>query len=167
MALTVAPAFSDGPLPAAKLTQLSTAINERTPLLVTKTADETVTASAAYQADNELVLQGAVNATYKAHLHVIVNSVVAADIKIRITLPSGGTAVQWTLSKASGPFIVAVMTTGLGVATTGADEPFDYIGLIKMGSTAGSIQVDWAQNASDPGATTVKAQSFFELVQVS
>lgn len=168
--LTVAPDWTDGIVTPSKLQRNSDATNERTPLFARKSIDESVSSASTgttYQADDHLVVAGADGAIYTAHLHLIVNSGTTPDIKVRVSLPSGATAPNWSLHKSSGPFLISSMATGLGVATVGSDEAFEYFGLIIMSSTAGAITVEWAQNTSDAGLTTVKANSWIRLDRVS
>jgi len=182
VALTVAPDFTDGITTAAKLQQLSDAINERSKLYVLKTADESVTSSTAQQNDNELLLAVEANVTYIGALVVAATSAAnaAGDINIGYTFPSGATLHFWSIgahnalasgSQADLEAIVRLSATsgttvtpyGLSTANINIVQPL----LLTTSSTAGTLQMQWAQQSSNANASTVKAGSYMYLERVT
>jgi hypothetical protein len=134
-------------------------------LFARKSADETVNNSATYQADDHLVVAGAASITYAVVLNMIVNSGTTPDIKVRFTLPAGATATNWSvhLTQSGATATIASMTTGSGVGTAAVDEGLLFLGLIIMSTTAGNIQVDWAQNTANASNTIVRSNSYLLL----
>jgi hypothetical protein len=161
--------MAEPPFPVAplKADDINAEIARLRPVFIRKTANESVISSTTYQNDNELVASGVASAIYVGRLQLLVNSDAAADIKARLTLPSGAVATSWGLYKNAVATVVADMAVGAGVATSGSDEPLLYMGLLVMSTTAGDVQVQWAQNASTAINTTVSAGSFLMLERVA
>jgi len=161
MALTTLPSAG------AKLRSsvLSSLITELRPLKIVKSADESITASTAYQDDDELVLAVEANRTYFGRLQIVFASPAAADFKVSATAPSGATLNDWMyiyqgVVDTAGPTTGVTAIPGNGA---GSKDGFSWAGVLVVSSTAGNVQWRWAQVVSDAGATTVYAKSFFEL----
>lgn len=170
-------AFTSLPAAGATLSAstLSALITELRPVYARKTADETINSSATLQNDDALSLSMVANAVYEFRLRATVNSGTTPDIKVGFTYPTGTTLTYdifegETPSGAAsavitGPYTEA--TASIAFSTTGSDQPCHVAGLISVASTAGTFQVQWAQNTSDAGSTIVRAGSYLSLRRVS
>lgn len=160
--------MAEYPFPVAPLRaeDLNAEIKRLRPVFVAKTVDESVTSSTTYQDDDELLVAAEASVTYLGEMQLLVDSDAAADIKARLTLPTGATATSWGLYKNAVATVVTDMAVGAGIATSGSDEPLLYKGLLVMSTTAGDVTVQWAQNASSAIATIVKAGSYLVLRRV-
>lgn len=167
MALTVAPDFTDGILTASSLQQLSDAINQRTPLYVIKSLDETVNNSAVLQDDNELLLPVEANLTYHLASRITFTSGTTPDFKFAWTFPTGLTMTYNLTCFAVGTSVLdqfAFTQTLTANLEGGASQRSAMIeGQVVVGSTAGTLQLQWAQITATGSDTIVKAGSFIEL----
>lgn len=150
---------------------------------VRKTADESLTSNTTLQNDDALVLAVAANATYTFRVWILAVDATDAtgDIKFGFTFPTGATCHfsgkgPHTGMAAGGAFGdgeyigrntatsgTTVVTYGLSTSIVGVE----ITGLLIVGGTAGNLQLQWAQNASDANATTVQAGSFMTLERVA
>jgi len=138
-------------------------INNLVPRQARKTSDETVNNSAAFQNDNDLLLSVVANATYSLEGLLLFNSGATPDIKFQWTYPTGLT-MRWGIGGVVTTFAVFNMTEvsvpvldGTGVAT-GA-----YVdGTVIVSSTAGTLQLQWAQNTSNATATQLLQNSYVQ-----
>ncbi|MFJ8995611.1 hypothetical protein ACIRQH_35050 [Streptomyces sp. NPDC102279] len=151
---------------------------------IAKTADETVNSSATLQNDDHLVLPVVANAVYTFVLDLYMSEATdyVGDFKMSFTCPTGATfdmhgAGAHTTDLASpatssnGEWIAKLATSsaaatlafGVGSVLTGVR----IFGRLVMSSTAGSFQLQWAQNASDASGTTLKAGSFMQMTRVA
>lgn len=168
MALTTIP--SGGKLRASIFSAL---ITELRPSYVRKSTDETVSNSTTLQNDDELVLSVAANYVYHYLLVAIYGAGTTADYKWALTYPSDATLVltaeQWSTAatpvknQATDP----AYTTGTALASGGWGVS-SYVqilayGILVMGSTAGSLQYQWAQNSAVVENTVTKAGSYMLL----
>lgn len=167
--------FTAVPSAGAKLRRsvLASLMSDRTPLFVKKTSDETVNNSSTLQDDNELVLAGAASTTYDLEMRLIVNTGTTPDLKFTFTVPSGttGSAQLFTgsnpdsaASGLQGPFSITATAAASGV---GADQVLIVTGIVVTSSTAGNVQLQWAQNVANLSDTKVKADSYLILRKVA
>lgn len=136
---------------------------------VRKSADESVTSSATLQNDNELSLAVAANKTYVFDVYLAYTAGTTGDFKAALTFPSGATAFaaisatdgsSWTTTGLQISSGGSVSGGGLGVTIPVLQR---WTGVLMVSSTAGTLQVQWAQNTSNGTATTVKAGSVMML----
>lgn len=164
-------------LPGAGVTltasTLSALVTELRPSFVRKGADETVNNSAALQNDDALSLAVVADAVYRMWLRLIVNSGTTPDIKQGFTYPTG-TTMTTEFFTGSTPDTAASVLQGPGTEATvaafscvAADQIIRVEGLVTVSSTAGTLQVQWAQNTATVSNTVVKAGSFLHLHRVS
>jgi len=168
-------------------------LNSMLPRFALKTADESVTSSTTMQNDDELLFSVDANATYAMDGWLKYSAATnPGDINIQFTTPSG-TLGEWT-GIGNG---TTVYTGSGGVATTtdtassvgymvrtessdvGAARAYGGIagatnvfavqikGTWRTSSTAGTLQLQWAQNGSSATATTVYTDSWFRLQRIS
>lgn len=164
-----------GPLRAAALEQISDEIGG---WYVAKTSDESVTSSTTLQNDDELFIPVVASATYIMTSMIVYRAAATPQIKINWTVPAGGTML-WTpgsldsavtagfngnINKAIYDLSVAPTLGCGGAAQSIVATPS---GVITTSSTAGNLQFQWAQFASNATATVVKAGSWIHLVRVA
>ena len=165
MALTSLPAAGS----KLRATVLESLITEVRDPIAYKTADETIASSTTLQNDDELFVTVAANAAYRLQHDFVFNSGTTPDIKFTYSLPSGGAGkvIGWAHNTSNVIFTfngLATATYSLsGIAAVAFVRVSGYI----TTSSAGTVQVQWAQNTSDPGSTTVLAGSSLQLTRVS
>lgn len=140
-----------------------------------KTSTESVTSSTTLQNDDQLVVPMLANYKYAFEAYLIYDGSTAGDLKAAFTVPSGAT-LNWTnFAPNSGGTLVdynAVVQTSSGatrnIACNGATvmscQPKGYVG---MGSTAGNLQLQWAQVASNATATRIFLGSWIRLTRIA
>ena len=147
------------------------------PLFVRKTADETVTASTTMQDDDHLTAAVAANATYVVELVAIYDGAATGDIKFQFAAPAGATLSGAQVGPQSGTAGVTATTVNVS-ATTGASGAigavgagskigYRFDGLLRTAGTAGTFKLQWAQQTSDPVATTMFTDSYLVLRRVA
>lgn len=135
------------------------------PICATKGADEAVVGSTTLQDDDDLVFAGLANKTYHIILSMIFNdSDGAGGFKFAFTLPTGATGItgdsnvffRGTSEDSMVNNITSAQSiTGLGAGTT---YHAGFVVTVRMGGTAGNIQLQWAQNVAS-GTTTLQKGS--------
>lgn len=151
---------------------------------IAKTADETVTGSTTLQNDDHLVLPVVANAvyTFDLDLYMTDSADVVGDFKMSFTCPTGATFDMHGAgahvtdlgggTSSNGEWIGKLATTSagatiaFGVSNPGPTAARVY-GRLVMGGTAGNLQLQWAQNASDASGTTLKAGSYMTMTRVA
>lgn len=135
--------------------------------MIVKASDETVNNSTTLQDDDELVVSVASNETIYFEMHVIVNSNTTADWKMAFTVPSGAT-LSWngisgiiinTNGSPAGNADIEAGGTSDFQGGAGANQVHTIIGHVINSTTAGNLQLQWAQNTLDASDTIVRAQS--------
>jgi hypothetical protein len=148
---------------------------------VVKQADESVTSSTTLQFDNDLTVPIVANASYifSCYLNYEGNTPTNGDLKWVWVLPTGAllrynpvyTNATSTLNVSIGTTVAGstVMTGILAAGTNGAGNlrGMTMTGSLIVGSTPGSLSLQWAQNTSSGTATTIHAQSTLSLIRVS
>ena len=140
------------------------------PLLVVKAADESITSSTAMQNDNELVLAIPANATFVFDCYLNWEGGIGGDIKWQWTGPAGYT-LRYTAAyrdPSTNNANVGTGSTGGTVNQAGGNGAGSLRAVMMNGSvvtssTAGNLQLQWAQNSSSGTATIVHAQSYLRL----
>lgn len=153
----------------------------RVPQIARKTADETVTSSATLQNDNHLVLTAAANKVYIGEAVLLANSAAnaAGDIIVGFSFPASTTFFFGGIgphngiasgSQADGEWIARTAVTsgttntpyGLSTSALTINVPFIAI----TSSTAGNLQLMWAQQASNANLTRVFTGSYMWSILV-
>jgi len=98
---------------------------------------------------------------------------VAPGFKFQVTVPAAGTSfMQRTFVVADDAtitlesVIVASASIGNTLANAG-NHTIEVFMYIENGATAGTVQLQWAQNVSDAAATTILKGAIMDIVQVS
>lgn len=154
-----------------------------------KTAQESVSASTTLQDDDDFVnIALAANRVYRVELYAFAFNTSTADIKIAWTIAGG--AVQFSTRLCQGPSLNSTDVTGTAAAaitvgvvrssvhnfTTAVSYGTDAAatsaiheeGLIETTTSglAGTVTVQWAQNASSVTATSLTAGSHLIITEV-
>jgi len=133
---------------------------------VVKSVDETIDTSTTFQDDDELFVALTANLNYAWQLWLFVTSGAVPDIKTAWTLPAGATGQHSSANwGSSGGSATANMTASDPLATGGGVQWVPFTGRVIMAGTAGNMQLQWAQNTSDAGDTTVLAGSVLVVWQ--
>ena len=123
-----------------------------------KETTETVNNTTTLQNDDELFFPVAANEICEVSFFLRVNSSAVADLKVAITVPTGGSA----LYSKQGDVVTLEKTEGQGssLSTGGADEHYVVRGIVVNGATAGNVQLQWAQNTAEVSNSSVLLNSF-------
>jgi hypothetical protein len=167
--MTAMPTLSAGQDPTAA--QWQTLL----PIKAVKSIDETVNNSATLQNDDALVLAVNSTATYEVSGIIRYNSGTTPDIKFAWTAPAsatffwecigldtGASGVTGTVSRQA----LAIGDT-VGIGGTGNDLAASIKGILTVASTAGNLQLQWAQNTANASNTIVRANSYIVARQIA
>ncbi len=134
---------------------------------VSKSASQSYVSDTTLNDDTHLTLPVAANKRYKFHMHLYVQSPVAAGFKWDITGPASFTLRGMVVASASadvtvGETLFPIVHTSSGGSGGNADA-IDVIAFIITAGTAGSLLLRHAQNTSDAGTTLVQVGSWIAL----
>ena len=127
---------------------------------VVKAADETVASSDTLQDDDELTFTPSINKVYSYIIMLWVDSNTTPDFKWALSLPTGA-AAEWgtgggIIFRSGTSTTVDDGTTPLSSAISGTGtRSFGNFGKLIMGTTAGSVTLQWAQDTSDTHPTKI------------
>ena len=158
---------------AAQVAALQASISAITvPQFALKTADQSVTSNTTLQNDTALVLPVAANAKYRFESYLDYEASGAGALKWQWSVPSGGTLRYAKIGINTGLTAEVVTLTGSAIWTAGGGgagslQGIHMAGTLIMGSSAGNLQLLWAQNASSTTPTIVHAQSLLALWRIS
>lgn len=147
-------------------------------LFARKTATESRTSTTTFANDTDLVVAVAASTTYELNAMIVYDGPAAGDFKFSFQCPAG--AVLLASFVASGQSValtvdvsVAQMTRVIengnnAAGTDGSNSLTMQIqGLLRVAGTAGNLQFQWAQLASNATATRVLLDSFITLRKVA
>lgn len=149
------------------------------PQTVRKTADDSRSATTTYADDPHLVFAAEANAVYTMLGWIKYFADPTPDIKIQFSVPSGclgewGWNMPGSTTAATGTTGYSIRTetndvangrTGYGTSDSQHMTPMG--GLFRMGSTAGNIALQWAQNTSNATATVLYTDSFLTFTRIA
>lgn len=143
-----------------------------------KTATESVTSSTALQNDDQLFFSVAANARYTLEGFIIYDGATSGDLKLAFTYPAGAT-FEWSNYGNTGPAAGTSLTDMNTVIQTNDARSVNATptpsppglslaprGYLITSSTAGTLQLQWAQDTSSATATRVRAGSWLRLMKV-
>lgn len=150
-------------------------------LFVRKTANESVTSSTTMQDDDHLVVTLPAGRTFQVDFYPAVTGAAAGDVKFGWVMAGGvaqattrlcigpGVAVAdvgaGTVTRTSRHNVTTAVPYGVdGTQTTAIHETF-LVETTTSGAS-GTLQLQWAQNASSTTATTLSASSYFTVTEV-
>ncbi len=136
--------------------------------LIYKTADEVVNNSTTLQNDDHLLFAVAANEIWAFKIFLNMLSGTTPDFKVALTVPSGAVLRAAIFSKTGASAYLdyllssgaAASVDGNGVTEGTHNELVLIEGYIINDSTAGNLQLQWAQNAANVSDTTVKKGSY-------
>ncbi len=135
---------------------------------IVKAVDETVTSLDVPQDDDELSFACSAGKVYAVELSIFFITSANGDYSNQWTLPSGATG-RWTDADLTGSSTSTTRDmTVLFQHNAGVNEEnFTYRAFIKMGTTSGTCQYQWAQFNTDAGATTTLAGSSLKVYETT
>jgi hypothetical protein len=165
--------------------QLSWSWNPGT-IFVRKTSDESVTNSTTPQADDHLYATLPANSVWEVEILLRTQSAGADNsnggIRVQLNAPTGTSMQVYVEIKKGGGGAgddllhhwhygwITAPTTIVGYnpipGTTTQTGAVKLKGLVIVGSTGGTLQLYWAQNAANTNATTVYANSYMKLTRI-
>ena len=115
-------------------------------------------------------LPGTAGAIFQFYCRIFYDTATAADIKFAFTIPAGA-AMRWGLSSlgtgGTNPTYTTTNVSGTALAAgglgVGATLYASIEGEVTMGATPGNLQLQAAQNTSDPSVTTFFSRSYMEV----
>ena len=131
-----------------------------------KSADETVTSSTTLQNDDHLVVSVAANTTYLLEFVFMFNANASGDLKTTFTVPSGTTGSLCATTDAGSSAGISMTSVPVWDGT-GADEQARLWGRIVTSAAAGTVRLQWAQNASFGTGTILRNGSFLRITRIS
>lgn len=167
MALTTIPA-AGSKLRGGTLNSLITEVRG---VYARKTADETVNNSTTLQNDDHLLVSVAANAVYDFKLILHYNSGTTPDLKVGWSVPSGTTMV-WGgyIADTTGAVTSVAALTQTSVQAIGGSGSNIYqffSGVVVTSTTAGTLQLQWAQNTLTASDSKILAGSELTLIRTS
>lgn len=143
------------------------------PLSVTKAVDSPLASTTTFTNDPELAIWLEANSVYQIEVYLQHAGDPAADFAAGISLPAGSTNSysEWGIASAAAS-LTTTMRLGSGTATTAGGGaatgdlavatkvPYLAKGVVRTGSTAGYLRVQWAQAVSNANNTTVFTNSY-------
>lgn len=140
---------------------------------VVKTADQTVNNSATLANDDVLKFAVAASARYYVRAQLLVTSLgTTSDLKVAWTMPSGASGSHWAANAtyvASGSSSTAVTAAGTAIAVGSANVtyPVELEANFVISTTAGTVQMQWAQNTQTEEDTKVLAGSHLLVTRLA
>lgn len=179
------------PTPLAGQRLTAALLRSMQPQTVRKTSDTPITASTTPVADPHLTFSVEANAVYTWWGFVKYDGATGGDILLSFTAPSGALG-EWTGHGAGITVIGSTSTPTLEIDTSrtngymqrvesndvtqsrsfgalgvGNALTVDMKGTLRVGSTAGTWALSWAQNSSNATATTLYTDSYITLLRVA
>jgi hypothetical protein len=156
---------------------LASEIQAVAPLAAYKTADQSVTSSTVLVNDSNLFVSVLASATYwfQCYLDFEGGTNGSSDIKVQWNAPTGAT-LRWQVfaggtAGIGTPAGIGTRVQGtayaLGTNGPGSLTAASMWGTLAVSTTAGTLQLQWAQNTSNGTATIVHTQSALTLWQVA
>lgn len=138
------------------------------PRTIIKTADEARTSNATMTADSVLVCPVAASTQYVFEALIYFTTNATADFKLDVN-HTGGTASYREASyylhgAAEAHAYTAAIGTDIVVDAAGFGSGFVHLHGALQTTSAGTLQIRWAQNVSDASAATVLRGSFLRVV---
>lgn len=150
-------------------------------ILKYKTQDTSTASDAAYDDDPHLAASVLANAVYFVEVYGVYQAGATGQIKFQMTHPSGSTLeagsweydagtdaasqVNWAANASLGSSSPTAFVAGL--VGTGANVPFRLQGTLIVGSTAGTLALQWAQNVSNATATILRKGTTMRLTRAA
>jgi hypothetical protein len=153
---------------------------EMRPLFAYKTAEaQLANANTTLFNDTHLFLPMQTNAWYALDGMLVWESGTTGDIKFGWTVPAGAFMQRWSLIGIDTTATTLIGVTNVGISSSagttlarggvavGTMEVGHLQGLVQTAGTAGNLQLQWAQNASEAVNTRLKQYSWIRLMRVA
>jgi hypothetical protein len=143
--------------------------------ILRKTADESINNSTTLQDDNTLSFSAAANDIYLVEIVLFLGSSGggSGDIKVAVNSPTGSTKKMMVNMVTNAAHHWDRYTITSNSSVTNADDivttnppNLTITGMVVMGSTAGNIKLQWAQNTSHSDYTTVETNSYMKVTRI-
>jgi len=127
-----------------------------------KTADESVTSSTTLQNDDHLFFSVGANEVWVFEIYAVGQAKKGKDFRFAVTAPAGSTclisASEWInlTSSRSGTCGTAIT----GISGNDTDQPYLITGYVSTDDTAGTVQLQWAQNETEPTASILRQNTY-------
>lgn len=142
-----------------------------------KTTNENVPNSTVMQNDDVFFMSVEANALYYIELYLVMVGDPAADFKMQWTFPAGTDGIRWRNALVTAAVTDAdnksqIDTVAGGSSTSGvlnATTPRTFLQeslTVDTAGTAGTLQLQWAQNVANATATTIQAGSVMRCWKV-
>lgn len=152
-------------------------LNSVLPIIRVKSADETVTSNASPQDDDDLVAAVEADTTYLIMAYLVWTSTSATpDFRLDFTVPTNAAIPQRSFfaQPTGNTSTTGTIDTGTTQSADGDDTRASVngrmagwlVGTLVVGSTAGNLQLRWAQGTSDSAGVTLKQYSWLRLEKV-
>lgn len=140
-----------------------------------KTSDTPRDSTTTFADDPDITLSVAANAVYEMSGVMVFDGDSAADFKQQFTTPAGaGYGLSMTGQDQNATFTVGSVITDLqtssqiwGCVGVGIRMTCSFTGIMTTSGTAGNLTLQWAQNASNATATTLKAGTYLRLQRIA
>ena len=140
-------------------------------LIARKTANETVNNSSVLQNDDDIVLTLVANGVYLFEMRLHYNSGLTPDFKFGWAFPTGLTMIfAGVAADTAGGMIIPggqIQTTVPAICGAAADFTAFYTGIIVVGSTAGQLQLTWAQSTANGSNTSLNAGTYLKSLRIA
>ena len=147
------------------------------PLDARKTVSTSRPSTTTVTADPELVLQVAANAEYTIHGYLRISGDPAADMDIKVTVPSGATGSYTVTGRLAGASaldsdtrtstrIAFGVETQFSTPSTSAAQANHVVGRLTT-TNAGTFSIDWAQTVSNATGSVMEADSWISLRRIA
>lgn len=130
-----------------------------------KTGTETVISSTTLQDDDDFSFSLLANKRYTLFGVLRINANASGGFKMGFTLPSGASG-RFFLDNAAGDFSDIDMATSAGFTSAySVGNMSTFLAYVDMGSTDGTLTMQWAQNASHASNTQILRPSYITVVE--
>jgi hypothetical protein len=138
------------------------------PLWKRKTSTETLNNDNTLQNDDQLFLPVAANTEYQLEMRLRISSGATPDWKCLFTFPVGLTMNYNVTTITAGATTLQNFDLDQTSTTTveGGQTSLFFDGTVVVSSTAGTLQLQWAQNTANASDTSVLAGSYLKLMKV-
>jgi hypothetical protein len=147
------------------------------PLDARKTVSTSRASNIVVAADPELVLTVAANAEYRIEFYLRISGDPAADMDIKVTVPSGATGSYTVTGRLAGTSVADSdartstriafgVETQFSTPSTAAAQANHGAGRL-ITTNGGTVSIDWAQTVSNATATVMEADSWISLRRIA
>jgi len=139
-------------------------------IVVVKTANETVNNSATLQDDNHLSFHLPANGQWIFDASIKWSSGATPDLKLDWTLPSGATGTYGVVgdqAQATPDAQLSITTSNVFLSSGGGNFSTYLAGEITMGSAAGLVTLQWAQNTANASDTILQKGSWVRVMRAA